>query len=250
MSLLDLFRSKKLPPGDPATQKAGKKLISKNVDVAGRYNAADVLTGIGTEEAIYCLLQRYTVVIGTNIPDEDEKNNITEKVLRFGKKSIEPILKFIQDHEIVGQALQLLQRLCSEEEFLDHLLALTETFDPYFSKFPDKKIQVFKALAEFKDDRIIETLMHFLEDDDDDIRIAVVEVLWKQGNEDKTREMFLKALIEANERPRVRIAICEALSKLQWKVAGFRRQVSDSLPEQFYLDKKGIIHEKSNPGSF
>jgi HEAT repeat protein len=245
MGLFDIFRNKNLPPGDIQTQKSGKKLISKNTDVATRYQSADNLAGIGTEEAIFCLLQRYTVVIGTDIPDEDEKNYVTEKIVSFGSRSIPPLIKFIREKEQVAQALQLLRRLSPEDQFLEHLLNLIDDYDPYYSKYPDKKIQTFKLLQELKDPRICDAVEPFLDDDDDDIRIAALRTLAAQQNEEKTRDKIIESILTTDDRPRVRIAACEAMVALQWKVKGFRNKVESALPERFYLDSKGYIHQKS-----
>ncbi len=246
MGILDLFKGKKLPPGDVTTQKAGRKLCSLNTDIATRYQAADTLAKIGTEEALYCLLNRFTVVIGTQIPDEDEKKYVAEKALQFGDKLIAPLMKFIRDKEQVAQALDLLEQVCTREQFLDNLLQLVDDFDPYFSKYPDKKIQTFKMLQAFQDDRIIEKLEPFLDDDDDDIQMTVINTLAAQKNEEKTREMFLQKIIDSEERPRVRAACCDALSDLHWKVRGYKKQIIQVLPERFYLDSKGYIHRKTS----
>jgi HEAT repeats/PBS lyase HEAT-like repeat len=245
MGILDIFRTKPLPPGDPATQKAGQKLINRNADPAARYQAAETLANLGTEEAIFCLLQRFTVVIGTNIPDEDEKKFVLDKVLVFGKKAIPALIKHIREKEQIGQALDVMRKLCSEEEFLDQFLDIVQDYDPYHSKFPDRKIQSFQALAEYQDDRILEVLIPFLDDDDDDVRIAATEAIAAQENEEKVRPLLLQLIVDSEEQPRVRITACEAIARRQWKVAGFRKKIAAVLPDQFYMDSKGRIRLKS-----
>ena len=244
MSILDIFRKKKLPPGDPKTQKAGQKLINKNTELGTRYEAARELAKIDSTEAVYCLLQRFTVVIGGATPDEDEKNNVRKAVVMAGSKSIDAIMKFLRNKETVGQALDILKELTTEEEFLDLLLELTESFDPYFSKYPDKKAQTFMEISQFKDPRIIDALAPYLEDDDDDIRIQAVKALANQNDEENTRELLVQCLVECDERPRVRIAACEVLLEKGWTVKGFRKQAENALPDRFYLNKKGALLER------
>ena len=246
MSILDIFRKKKLPEGDPHAQKAGLKLINKNTETGTRYAAAETLADIGTDEAIYCLLQRFTVVIGTAIPDEDEKKFVYKKIRSFGKAAIDPIIKFLQNKEHPAQALELLREITSEEEYINKLLELIETFDPYFSKYPEKKIQTFKILQSSRDERLIDALKNFLDDDDDDVQIAALKALAAQGNEEKTREILLELILEAEERPRVRLAACESMVELGWKVKGYRKQINNVLPDRFYIDSKGHIKLKGN----
>lgn len=246
MGLFDLLKPKKLPPGDPKIQKLGLKIISKNVDSPTRYSASDSLAEIGSEEAIYCMLQRFTVVIGTHIPDEDEKTYVADKVRSFGSKSIQPVMKFLREKEQSAMALRLLKQISNPDQYLELLLELIASFDPYHSKYPDKKIQTFRELQSCADGRIIETLKPFLDDDDDDVQIAAIAAIARQNNEEMSRELLLKTLVEAEERPRVRIALCEELSKLKWRVAGFRKQVESVLPAQFYMDSKGHILTKAD----
>lgn len=241
MGLLDVFRKKKLPPGDPKTQKIGLKLVNKNTEVGTRYEAARDLGKLNSEEAIFCLLQRFTVVIGGPTPDEDEKANVRKLVVRAGSRSIKPIMKFLRTSEVVGQALETLKDVTSQEKYLDCLLELTDSFDPYFSKYPDKKTQTFMEISRYQDARIIEKLKPFLDDDDDDIRIMAVNCIASQNDEENSREMLVEAIVDNNERPRVRLAACEAIVDKGWTTRGFRKQVESILPDQFYMNKKGQI---------
>jgi len=241
MGLLDLFRKKQLPPGDPRTQKAGLKLINKNSEAAGRYDAADELAKINTEESIYCLLQRFTVVIGGPTPDEDEKAHVRKIVVRSGQRAVDPIIRFLKHNETAGQPLEILKEVTKPDTYLNLLLELTDSMDPYFSKYPDKKIQVFRKIGAFTDPRIIEKLQPFLDDDDDDVRIAAVEALAAQDDADSVRELMIQAVLENHERPRVRLAACEVLSEKGWTVKGYRKQVENVLPEEFYMNRKGQL---------
>jgi len=244
MGILEILRGKQLPPGDPATQKAGTKLINKNADPAVRLQAAETLREIGTEEAIYCLLQRFIFVFGTNMPDEDEKKAVFKLIESLGEKSIRPIIKFIKKNNEVAQALQLLKNLSEPDMSVDHLMEIIESFDPYYSKFPDKKIQTFRTLSNFKSDRVVDALKPFLDDDDDDVRIAAIEAIASQEDKENIRELLLKVIIESEEQPRIRIKACDVIAQNQWKVKGYRKQIASALPDRFYMDKKGRLHLK------
>ncbi len=244
MSILDVFRKKPLPPGDIQTQKAGLRLINKNADAPTRYSAADALTEIGTEEAIFCLLQRFTVDIGTHIPDEDEKNYVKRKIIQFGLSSIDPLMKFLKEKEQAAQAILILRELTTPDVFLEKLLELVDSFDPYFSKYPDKKLLTFKLIKEFRDGRIIDALSPFLDDDDDDIRIAVLEAIAAQQDEERSRELFLEMMLGSEERPRVILALCDIFAEFGWRVTGYRKQIENIIPDRYYLDSKGHILRK------
>ncbi|MBN1297666.1 HEAT repeat domain-containing protein [bacterium] len=244
MGLFDLLRKKKLPPGDPKTQKAGVRLINKNVEAASRFEAADDLGRIGTGEALRCLLQRFTVVIGGATPDEDEKDRVRKILIQAGSNAIEPILRFLKEEETVGQALEILKELSDETGYLDRLLSVTESFDPFHSKYPDKKIQVFREIGRYVDPRIRERLTPFLEDDDDDIRIAAIGAVSRQGEDDIIREVMIQAILDNDERPRVKLAACDALCDAGWDVRGFRKRIESTLPDSFTINRKGQLQRR------
>ncbi|MGB3975117.1 MAG: HEAT repeat domain-containing protein [bacterium] len=240
MSIWDIFRKKKIPPGDPATQKAGLRLVNKNAEAAARFAAADELAQIGTSEAVGCLLQRFTVVIGGPTPDEDEKKYVRNIVVKAGSTAVEPLMAFLGNNEIVGQALEILQEITSPKNYLDRLLQLTKSFDPFYSKYPDKKIQVLQEIGRFEDTRIVTVMTPFLEDTDDDVRLAALAAISRQ-EEDSAREQVVRMIVESYESPRLRIAACEIVSEKNWSVKGYRKQVESILPDTFLLNKKGQI---------
>ncbi len=241
MSFWDVFRKKKIPPGDPVTQKAGVKLININAEKATRMAAADELAEMGTPEAVFCLLQRFTIVIGGPTPDEDEKKHVWNIIVNVGRTAVEPLMKFMREKETVGQALEILKEITRETNYLDLLLELSESFDPYYSKYPDKKIQVFREISSFRDARIIDTLKPFLDDDDDDIRMAALAAITAQDDEETVREILIQTIIESYERPRIRLMACEAMVSKQLNVKGYRKQIENVLPDNFYLNKKGQV---------
>ncbi len=240
MGIWDILRKKKLPPGDPGTQKAGQKVVNKNAEAATRFAAADELSQIGTPEAIACLLQRFTVVIGGPTPDEDEKKHVRNIVVNTGSVAVKPLITFLRENEVVGQALEILKEITQSQDYLDHLLQLTESFDPVYSKYPDKKIQVLQEIGKFEDTRIVSAMTPFLEDTDDDVRMAALKAISRQ-EEEAAREQVVQMIVESHESPRLRIAACEIVSDKNWNVKGYRKQVESVLPDAFLLNKKGQI---------
>ena len=241
MGIFDLFSRKKLPPGDPVTQKAGLRLINKNAEAATRIDAAEELGKIGTAEAVFCLLQRFDTIIGGPTPDENEKSQVRRLVLQAGRTSVEPLMRYLREKETVGQALEILREITRDSSYLDLLLELTRSFDPYYSKYPDKKIQVFREMVSYRDTRITDSLEKFLDDDDDDVRMAALAAVGVQQDEDRVRELLIQTILSSSERPRLRNAACEIMASNGWSVRGYRNSVESVLPERFYLNRQGQI---------
>jgi HEAT repeat protein len=88
-------------------------------------------------------------------------------------------------------------------------------------------------------------LMKSLDDDDDDVRIAAIHAVAEVGEE--TREKLLQAFIDANDRPRIRIAIAELFADREWPVKGYRPSIEATLPDGFQVTSKGLIRRKGSP---
>ena len=58
------------------------------------------------------------------------------------------------------------------------------------------------------------------------------------------RESLLEALLETNDRPRIRIKICDLFTEQEWPVKGYRPKVEHALPEGFDITAKGFIRRK------
>jgi len=51
-------------------------------------------------------------------------------------------------------------------------------------------------------------------------------------------------LIEADDRPRIRIKVAEVFADHDWPVKGYRPKVEQTLPEGFHLTAKGQIRRR------
>ena len=58
------------------------------------------------------------------------------------------------------------------------------------------------------------------------------------------REPLIEALLEAADRPRIRIKIAEIFAERELPVKGYRPKVEQALPEGFYVTAKGIIRRR------
>lgn len=239
--MFDFFKSDK--PSQKQIDKLVKRLTEPSGEDGPRIEAAERLSEWGTPESIYALLKRFTISSKVMTQDVEEKRMVVSMLVEKGKEAVDPILRFLSTHHQVEWPVQALSRILPREELVPRLVeslekvAAASEFTP-----PEHKADLIRAMRGHVTPEIAAVLRKFLSDDDDDVRIAAIEAISEAGEEG--REQLLEALIEAADRPRIRIKIAEVFADLEWPVKGYRPKIEETLPEGFHLTAKGVIRRK------
>jgi HEAT repeat protein len=226
-----------------------KKLSAKVKEKWGppenRQKAMDQLIELGTPEAWEALLQRLTVSIDNRITDAEEKERVMEAITGAGEAAVEPVRRFLFREEQAALALKALEKLQSAEALTGTMLEALERIGAEYTRDPDKKITLLRALLERRDPRIAPALVPFLEDFSEDVKIAAAEGLARQGDE-RGREPLLKLLewSHAEKSERVKRVAADALVELALPVTGHRPAVEAALPAGYFVDREGKVHKK------
>lgn len=242
MALFGLFGKK-----DDASEikKLQAKVMQKFGPPENRQRALEQLRDIGTNEAFLALLQRFTIRVDPSIRDEEEKSFVYEVLVDAGEQAVAPLRTFIERSEQPTWAIRALEKLVSEEEVVETILAVLEKEGPEYTRDPDKKIVLLRSLEQKKDPRIGPGLVPFLEDMNEDVRSATLAVLANQVDE-STREPIIQALLRAHadQSERLRRAVAGTLVKTGFSVKGHTPAVTAALPPGFTVDKEGVVRAK------
>jgi hypothetical protein len=87
------------------------------------------------------------------------------------------------------------------------------------------------------------TVIRFVEDDDDDVCIAAIDYLARNGDE-TIRERLIQTYLEAEARPRVRGRILDHFCEREWPVKGFRKKMEEAIALPYYLTAKGTVKRR------
>ena len=87
-------------------------------------------------------------------------------------------------------------------------------------------------------------VLRYLEDEDDDVCIAAVDYLARNGDEE-IREKLIETFLAHESRPRVRGRILDVFCDLEWPVKGYRKKVEEAISEPFYLTSRGTIKRRT-----
>ena len=204
--------------------------------------AAEKLVEWGTSESLYALCKRFTISSKVITQDIEEKRYVVRMLSDKGRDAVEPILRFIKKNHQVEWPVQALTQILPREELVPRLVEALEYVGQGEFTSPEHRTSLIKAMHGLATSEIASTLRKFLNDDDDDDRIAAIHALAEVGED--MREPLLEAYIDSSDRPRIRIAVAEVFAEREWPVKGFRPKVEENLPDGFHLTAKGLIRRR------
>jgi HEAT repeat protein len=219
-----------------------KRLTEPGGEEAPRIEAAERLAEMDTPEATFALAKRFTISSKVITQDIEEKRMVVRLLVDKGESAVEPILRFLKSYHQVDWPVQALTQILPKEQLVPKLVDVLENvaLNPFTS--PEHRTSLIKAMQGHVTPEIAATLKKSLEDDDDDVRIAAIHAISEVGED--VREPLLEALINSDDRPRIRIAVAELFADKDWPVKGYRPSVEANLPEGFHLTAKGLIRRR------
>jgi HEAT repeat protein len=245
MGILDLLNKDKR--AERKLAKAIKRATHPYMQSEERMRAAEMLQEIGTDEAIYGILKRFTINAHNQVVDEGELQQVYGMVVDLGAKAVPSILRFIRREERILHPLKALTEIEPEERVVGHIAEALAHIGPEYIKNSEPKLHLVQHLATIETDRMPEILGPFIEDQDEGVRFQVVAAL-RPYRGPVTGEALLGRLMgEEEESLRVRRVICEALSEHQFAVGEERKEpVLEILTEVggWKVDEQGRIQRK------
>ena len=231
--------------GQP-TPKQIAKTVKKLTEPAGeegpRIEAAERLADWGTPEALFGLVRRFTMSSRVITQDIEEKRLVVRMLVGQGDAAVAPILQFMKIHPQVDWPVRALSQIVPKEELVGHLVEIIETVALSEFAAPEHRVSLIRAVHDYVTPDMYELFCGFLNDSDDDVRIAAIEALGEVG--ESAREKLLEAFLEVEDRPRIRIRIAELFADRGWAVKGFRPRIEETLPEGFALSSKGVVRRR------
>jgi len=241
MDLLSLFRSSP----EKQIERSRKKVKEPHGDSATRMNAALRLREMGTPESVLALLDRFTIDVSPSDQDEEEKQEVLSWIVQMGEEAVEPLLRFLKRERQLYWPVKALRESVSEPEFA---AKMNEVLMDHWENPPassDPTTQLIRLLEGVRTPELVDTIRLFLEDQAADVRLAALDYLFTQ-NEDEIREMILKCYLDSEERPRVRGHILSGFVEHSWSVKGFRVKVEETLPDGYKLTRDGLVKTVGN----
>lgn len=226
-------------PTSKQIARAVKRLTESHGEEAPRIEAAQKLLEWGTPESLFGLTKRFTMSSRVITQDIEEKRMVVEMLVECGEAAVEPLLRFMKTYHQVDWPVQALARIVGKDQLANHLVKIIQTVAESEFAPPEHRVSLIRAVQGYVTPEMRATLESFLEDADDDVRLATVEALAELG--EPIRECLIETFLKSADRPRICRRIVEIFADKSWDVKGFRPKIEASLPSGFRLNAKGVI---------
>ena len=244
---MGLFRklfSNEPGPSERQIQRGLKQVTQIHGEATTRVAAMERLSSWRTAESAAALLRRFTVQTPQASMDLEEKQYAVKLLAQMGNVAVEPILNFLVTEPDVTFPVRALRDILPADQFHK---ALTDTLDKLstgYTRWPEAKAVLIGHLSDEAFPRVMSTALRLLEDEDDDVCIAAIDYLSRNGDE-AVREKLIETFLQSGARPRVRGRILDHLCEREWPVKGYRKKMEEAIELPFYLTSKGTVKRKS-----
>ncbi len=241
MGLFDYFSA------EGKMRRLSKRVTEKYGPPENRQKAILTLSELGTPEALSTLLLRFTISSDPSITDAEEKQTAFELMVEAGDKAIGPLKGFVKRQDSVSWAVRILSELLTPDEVTTIAIEELQRLGAEYTRDPEKKVQLITWLEEHRgaetDGRLAPTLIPYLEDMSDDVKMAAARTL-APGKPEAAREPLLQALIVPDQSARVRQGLLAALADSEFGVQGHREKVESFIQEPYFIDKAGVVKRR------
>jgi ferritin-like metal-binding protein YciE len=219
-----------------------KKLTNAYLQTHDRIRVMEQLYDLGTDAALYGLLQRFTYRTEQSIVDEDEKETTYRMLVDAGIRAQPPIERFIAKHDTVYWPLRALRDIVGLDETVDVIMRALDETEGLDQRVNDHKTQLVSNLRDFPHARVEAKLVALSEDPDEEVRIMAVDGLLTYGPE-SALPPAARRILDADESPRVKTVILETLVEKGWSLGPWKKLLEESggLPVPYRLSADGRI---------
>ena len=232
--------------GGSKVERYVKKLTNAYVQTHDRIRMLELLADLGSNEALYGILKRFTFRTEASIVDEDEKELAFKLLVHAGPSAILPIERFVAEHDAVYWPIKALREVAGIDAAVDLLLSALDRAEAKSARVNEQKIQLVSNLRDFNHARVLERLQRLVTDDSEDVRIMAMDGLLTYG-EDVALQPAARLLLDGDESPRVKMVLLEQLIDLGWSLSSWREQLEeqDLLPYPYRVGADGCCERAS-----
>jgi hypothetical protein len=244
MGLFDKLFSTESGPSERQIQRALKQTIQTHGEAATRVAAMERLASWRTPESASALLRRFTIQTPQASMDLEEKQYAVKLLVQMGTVAAEPILGYVKAEPDVTFPIRALKEILPPEQFVKRLVGVLMELSTGYTRWPEAKAVMIGSMPDDAFPQIEDIAKRLLEDEDDDVCIAAIDYLARNG-EEPIREKLLQIFLEAEARPRVRGRILDHFCEREWPVKGFRKKMEEAISLPFYLTAKGTVKRRT-----
>lgn len=208
-----------------AAEKYGNVLKNKVTTKEQRLEAIDAL--LAEDDAaivIPQLMKRFEIVVDSGIQDKREKEICAEKIVAFKEAAIPFVEQALRTSPRPSWPLQMAEELLEAEPYLVLLLdILKQEVNVFDDAARQRNVEVIMALSERRDPRIVDQVSSFLNERDEDLRMAALQCLEKQAQDLPAARTIICGLLdreESDDNSRFLGIVRTLVAKNSWQAPG------------------------------
>jgi HEAT repeat protein len=217
---------------EKSLQRTIDKATNKLAQQADRWSALENLRKDGSEEALYGLTRRFSIVSQKSSEDEQEKQWVVDALVEKGEVAIGPVRRYLKNHAQLAFALQVLGKIVPKERALEVIDELFESEAPGYTRDPERRLDLIKWLSEWPKATaadVVPRLVPYLKDHSEDVRYFAAEGLARHSM-DEAAPRLIEALVNPEEEAgRFKRRLAELLAEHKVPLAGHADAVKGAL---------------------
>lgn len=224
-------------------EKLRKRLMNEHQQTGERKRAILELDQLGSEDAIYALLGRFTYHTPGSIVDEDEKQLVFDVLRRKGAAAIPALEEYVVNEKTIYWPLRTLTELAGEDRAVEILLDALDSLPDRWEQSMERMANLVSSMRDFQHPRVLERLVKLSTDDFEEIRFLSVDGL-STFEEPAAVDAIMERLLDPEETVRIKTYITDLLLERGWNVKRFKKRLTDHLPQGFFIDDTGAIQRR------
>ncbi len=243
MGLSDYMARRKEAGAVRKVEKLRKRLMNEHHQTGERKRAILELDQLGSEDAIYALLGRFTYHTPGSIVDEDEKQLVFDVLRRKGAAAIPALEEYVVNEKTIYWPLRTLTELAGEDRAVEILLEALDSLPDRWEQSMERMTNLVSSMRDFQHPKILERLILLSADEFEEIRFLSVDGLSTFEGPGAV-DAIMERLLDPDETVRIKTYIMDLLLERGWNVKRFKKRLTDHLPEGFFIDDTGAIQRR------
>ena len=177
LGLKDFMARRREAGATRKVERLKKRLMNEHHQTLERKRAIAELDQIGSEDAVYALLGRFTYHTPGSIVDEDEKQLVFDVLRRKGVAAVPALEEYILNEKTIYWPLRTLSELAGNDRAVEILLEALDSIEDRWEQSMERMTNLVSCMRDFEHPRILTRLMELCGDDFEEIRFLAVDGL-------------------------------------------------------------------------
>jgi len=235
MGIFDMFLSE-----EKRIAKQQRAVTNRDAQAEDREAAARWLADNGSPKAIVALLTRFDMKLENQLKDKAERDFVYALLISIGEPVVRPLKRHLKKCRTIAMPIRLFEELADKEQTIQLVFELLQREYEKDDFKPRRKTDLLVWLAHHTHEGATASAAPFLEDFDENVRYAAIEVIAAQNAAEAPTLLEPVLANPEEEANRVKVRVSELFQQRSWVVTN-PDALAPMLPPTFSLGDDGRI---------